>query len=250
MKIGRYGKPLLTALTHPPQLIHCDICNGTRIQVRTHAAALIGSRCLFCRGTAHHRGAFRVIRDLYGNDLRRLTGGSVYEISAHGTLHAAFSRLSHRIGFEFTCSEFKNEWTPGNVYDSIRCENIEALTFPDCRFDLVTSTGLMEHVEHDDVGFREIARVLKPGGYYLFTVPLQIALKKTQVRAVRRGGSIEHLLPPEYHSDPWRPDGVFTWRNYGPDIVDVMASAGLRSHIEKVQVSGVQRLFPVIVGRR
>lgn len=247
MKITRYLKPFVAAITHLPRLIQCDICGGTRIQIRTDASPRIGSRCLFCRGTAHHRGTFRAIRDIYGSDLHKLKGGSVYEISAHGTLHAALSRLSNQVGFEFSCSEYKSQWTPGAIYDGVRCENIEALTFPDSSFDLITSTGLMEHVEHDDVGFREIARVLKPGGHYVFTVPLQASLKHTQIRAVRRNGNIEHLLPPEYHSDPWHPNGVFTWRNYGPDIINSLAKAGLQGEIRKIKVSGLDGSMPVII---
>jgi SAM-dependent methyltransferase len=39
-------------------------------------------------------------------------------------------------------------------------------------FDLVAGFEVLEHVENDEKAFSEIARVLKPGGFFLFSVPL------------------------------------------------------------------------------
>lgn len=233
-------RALVSAITHPPQLINCEICGGTRIQIRTDPSPRIGSRCLSCRGTAHHRGTFAVLRSLYGAKLDGLRGRAVYEISAHGALYKALRQYSREIGFSFMCSELS---TPG-----VRSENVEALSFPDASFDLITSTGLMEHVEHDEVAYREIARVLRHGGHYVFTVPYHEG-SGTIIRARRKSdGSIENLCEPEYHSDPWHPGGIFTWRNYGPDIVQTMERAGLRARVEHVRVSGLNSTMPVIVG--
>jgi hypothetical protein len=87
-----------------------------------------------------------MMRDLYGKDLRCLSGASVYELSAHGTLYKTHKENARLIGFNFSCSEFLDGWEPGSIYNGIRCENIEELTFGDDMFQLVTSTGVMEHV--------------------------------------------------------------------------------------------------------
>ena len=52
-----------------------------------------------------------------------------------------------------------------------RNEDLEALTFPDASFDLTVTLDVMEHVNQPDVVLREVARTLRPGGAYLFTVP-------------------------------------------------------------------------------
>ena len=49
--------------------------------------------------------------------------------------------------------------------------DICAMPFADDSFDLVLATDVIEHVEEDDGALREIARVLRPGGALLLTVP-------------------------------------------------------------------------------
>jgi SAM-dependent methyltransferase len=46
-----------------------------------------------------------------------------------------------------------------------------ALPFADAAFDLVLATDIIEHVDDDALAAREIARVLRPGGHALVTVP-------------------------------------------------------------------------------
>lgn len=54
--------------------------------------------------------------------------------------------------------------------------NANALPFPDCRFDLVASCELLEHIEDDERAVAELARVTSIGGFLLLSVPLQPAL--------------------------------------------------------------------------
>jgi len=47
----------------------------------------------------------------------------------------------------------------------------ERLPFPDCTFDLVTSTCVLEHVGDRRRALEEILRVLRPGGYVAHVLP-------------------------------------------------------------------------------
>ena len=47
----------------------------------------------------------------------------------------------------------------------------EAIPYPDESFDLAFSDHVLEHVENPRALFREVWRVLKPGGRYLFKTP-------------------------------------------------------------------------------
>ncbi len=49
--------------------------------------------------------------------------------------------------------------------------NIYALPYPDDTFDAVILSEILEHIERDVDGLREVMRVLKPGGVVTITVP-------------------------------------------------------------------------------
>jgi SAM-dependent methyltransferase len=49
--------------------------------------------------------------------------------------------------------------------------DVQSLPIADCAFDVVTALDLAEHIERDDLLFSEVARVLKPGGHLVVSVP-------------------------------------------------------------------------------
>ena len=102
------------------------------------------------------------------------------------------------------------------------------MPYDDESFDLCTSTEVFEHVPDDLKGFREIHRVLKPGGLFLFTVPLSDR-RKTVERARLNDGKLIFLEEPEYHDDHILGVGsVLCYRNYGLDIVDRLGRADFK----------------------
>jgi SAM-dependent methyltransferase len=55
--------------------------------------------------------------------------------------------------------------------EDIRLGEATDLPFGDAAFDLVTALDVVEHLDDDVAAFREMNRVLRPGGYILVTVP-------------------------------------------------------------------------------
>ncbi len=53
--------------------------------------------------------------------------------------------------------------------------NVLKLTFPDNNFDAVISISVIEHIDNegDSKAMKEIWRVLKPGGIFVFTIPVK-----------------------------------------------------------------------------
>ena len=55
--------------------------------------------------------------------------------------------------------------------NQVRQGAVESLPYPDESFDLVTALDVLEHLDDDAAGLKEIYRVLRPHGYALFFVP-------------------------------------------------------------------------------
>lgn len=196
----------------------CPVC-GPTLMVKL-ADDAISVRCIRCRASAIHLSILQVLQRLYP----RLSGLAVYEMSSRGPL---YEYLRMRAG-QLTCSEFFDDVRPGEFRGEVQCQDVQALTYGDATFDLCTSTEVFEHVPDDRRGFSEIRRVLRPGGRFVFTVPLT-ETAVTVERAVMEGGVIRHLLEPEYHGDVIRGHGrVLAFRNYGRDIVDRLRESGFR----------------------
>jgi len=178
----------------------------------------IAVRCLRCGASAIHLSVGCAI----AAEIPDLRACDCYELSARGPL-VDFLRRSTRT---LTTSEYFAGVAPGASRDGVRCEDVQRLTFADASFDLVTHTEVFEHVPDDAAAFREVHRVLKPGGRMIFTAP-PMSIPHTIERARLRDGVVEHLLPPQSHHDPLRGgDPILVYREYGADVVERVAAAG------------------------
>jgi SAM-dependent methyltransferase len=63
------------------------------------------------------------------------------------------------------------QFCAGRGFGQVRLGDVCALPFPDSSFDMVLATDIIEHVDDDLRGLRELRRVLKPGRPLLLTVP-------------------------------------------------------------------------------
>jgi len=106
-----------------------------------------------------------------------------------------------------------------------RSENLENLSFEKETFDLFITQDVMEHIYHPEKAFREIARVLKPGGAHVFTVPLINKEKRTEVWASLGDNSeITYHHKPEYHGNPIDNKGSLVTMHWGYDLAGFITS--------------------------
>jgi len=78
------------------------------------------------------------------------------------------------VGSDFSLDALAFAQTKG-VSRVLSCDST-ALPFAAESFDCVVALDMLEHVEDDEGSMREIRRVLRPGGVFLFTVPAFMAL--------------------------------------------------------------------------
>jgi SAM-dependent methyltransferase len=140
--------------------------------------------------------------------------GAIWQTSTYGAIADAL-----RSARNFTGTEFIDATSSGEIVDGVRHEDIQASSFADASLDLVITEDVLEHVPSPDAAFAEIRRVLKPGGFHIGTIPVNWGRAVSVPRAVIEAGTLRHILPPEYHVDPTRRDGVLAFTDYGQDIV-------------------------------
>ena len=120
----------------------------------------------------------------------------------------------------FVASEYIDGVPSGATKGGVLCQDLQATSFADASFDLVITEDVLEHVAEPRRAFAEIRRILRPGGWHVGTIPVNWGRPHTTARAVLEDGQVRHLLPPEYHGDPTRPDGILAFTEFGQDVAE------------------------------
>jgi SAM-dependent methyltransferase len=159
------------------------------------------------------------------SELPRWKSLEIHESSPEG----AFTNKLRTQAPGYSSSQFLPGIPRGEMVGDIRNEDLRALTFSGSSLDLLVTQDVLEHVPNPDSAFLEIARVLRPGGIHIFTVP--VYAKPTRERARQRAdGSIELLDTPEYHGNPVDPNGSLVITEWGPDLLDrIRSTSGMET---------------------
>ena len=77
--------------------------------------------------------------------------------------------------FGIACGIDSSSWAVAAArsrgHSSVVLGTVEHMPFPDQHFDLVTCLDVLEHTADDELTMAELARVTRPGGHLLVTVP-------------------------------------------------------------------------------
>lgn len=167
------------------QGLACRRCGSS---LRTTALALA-----ICRSYGYQGTFSRFVRERKARRLR------VLEINEAGQLTQFLSGLPR--------------------YTIARYPQIDMARMPyaDCSFDLVVHSDTLEHVSDPVTGLRECHRILTPGGFCAFTIPVIVG-RMTRSRAG---------LAPSYHGDPKGSRRDFpVHTEYGADAWEHLMCAG------------------------
>lgn len=111
----------------------------------------------------------------------------------------------------------------------------EHLPFPDGDFDLVYCCDTLEHVTDTDRAISEAARVLRPGGHYLYdTINRTFRSKLTMIKVAQDWKAVS-FAPKDLHH--WKsfikpPELHALFRRHGLDNRDLVGFASTRSQLE------------------
>lgn len=203
------------ALRIAPQVGFCPVCRRKSVFLALGPWLREDLKCARCRSSSRQRA----LVDYLDRALPALGELHVYEPSPVPPTVGYFERYSGR----YTWSQYSPD-AEGRVSDNPRNQDLQALEFPDNVFDLVVSQDVFEHVAEPGKAFSEVARVLKPGGSHIFTIPW-FGGQLTETRARIEAGEIVDLHPPEFHSDPNARGGARVFTRFGSDIEEIISNS-------------------------
>jgi SAM-dependent methyltransferase len=202
----------------------CPICERSTVFVETGTWLRDEYKCVRCRSIPRWRALIAVL----GKTYPRWRELEMHESSPAGPASKKLSKECH----SYSSSQFFSAVPLGDVYCGERCESLEALTFSDKSFDLFITQDVMEHVLRPDLAVSEIARVLRPGGAHVFTVPIYRG-RQTLVRAEPGNeGEPRLLMEADYHGSPVGEGRSLVIREWGDDFVGfVERFSGLKTDV-------------------
>lgn len=226
---GRFGPWLYRPAIITPRLIALSGLTPPQADALRRKETLL---CSWCSAKLRARRLARVVRSRYATgkpvasleqwveqpEVRAL---DIAEINRIEGMHRVLSRLP-RLAF----SDYDDSAT-----SDTRHEDLTRLTYADAVFDLVLTSESLEHVPDLSAALGEIFRVLKPGGYHLFTIPVYPGVAKTYARTVvHPDGALEHVAPRIFHPDGDRGWPVYT--EFGSDVPELLTAAGFTTEVE------------------
>ncbi len=207
---------------HRSRLRRCRCC-GRITLVLAFDSLGEASRCVRCG--ANFR--YELLSEYLSQSGLNLGALDILELDPDSPLRPILS-----VGKSYLRTFYSADQSLGSVRpDGAQCEDITRLTLPDKSLDLLVSSEVLEHVPDLQQATREIARVLRPGGCHLFTVPT-VDHGHTLRRATIEGGTVRHLAPPEYHGDPLGTGGgILAFWTFGRDATEWLSNQELRTNI-------------------
>lgn len=106
-------------------------------------------------------------------------GDSILEVGFGSGL--TFLNLNEKyktiFGLDLTCdvNSVKEVFASHNIHPDLRNGNVLSMPYTDNQFDTVLLISILEHLKPDELtqAFKEIKRVLKPGGQIVYGVPVE-----------------------------------------------------------------------------
>jgi SAM-dependent methyltransferase len=222
--LGKSGRIAQQIAQGKVNIGYCVICSQWTVFIEKGPWLRDEYICFRCRSIPRFRALIHTLKT-YFSSWRDL---AIHESSPG----SPSSDLLRRQGKHYSSSQFFPGVPRGGLHMGERCEDLHALTFADESFDLFITQDVFEHIPAPEKGFKEVARVLKPGGAHVFTIPLYKS-KQTLVRArLKDDGVLVKYMPDDFHGNPIDPKGSLVTTEWGDDVIDfIYEVSGLKTEV-------------------
>jgi SAM-dependent methyltransferase len=187
--------------------VHCPVCGGrfTRFLPFGEVVRREHAQCPGCGAVERHRLIWRYLHERTG-----------LFTQPHRLLHFAPEFcMERRLRSSPTIRYLSVDLRPGGA---MRRADITALPFAEGSFDAVLCVDVLEHIDNDARAIGELRRVLRPGGWALLRVPVDVTRAATHHDPAIRS-------PEDRAREYWHGDHR---RLYGRDFPDRLREAGFQ----------------------
>lgn len=221
----------------------CPICGKATVFFKFNENLRETGTCVFCRSTNRNRQLALVFLNAIAEMTGRKSGSiqqfskrlnqkiTIYNTDTFTSLHRYLKRYSNYIASEY----FGSQYQSGTVVNQVIHQDLMATSFDSESIDILLSSDVFEHIPDPYRAFAEVHRILKPGGRHIFTVPFYQERYRDEVRATLDSrGMVHHLLPPIYHGDPLRPDGILVYVIFALEMLLKLHDLGYETRMYRV----------------
>ena len=235
---------------------HCSICGNYQNFVRIARSIRETYRCKTCKASLREREQAQSILSCFGhlnaNTLTDLAANegfkwlAVYEPGTIGPFRKVFRQLPNYHQSDYYADTDRSKATLEFPHQSL-----EELSYPDQYFDLIITSDILEHVRNPMRAFAETYRVLKSGGYHVFTIPLQDPIPPKTISRVDVSGDIDVPLLPEHYHGNGKGGRSLVYNDFGRDIIEMLSAVGFFAYLRRAIDGSTEanRVYTVI-GKR
>ena len=189
--------------------------------------------CWHCGSNGRNRALAYLINKEY------LNNNSLSEIKFHnnfkGYIPAVYGPISEALKNKsfVVMSEFLDGVKKGERAKGVLCQDLTDLRFPDETFDLVLSESVLERVNNPLKALKEINRVLKKDGKFIFQIPFEAKEKSI----TRIDENFNYILDKKFHKDPLRKDGILVFTDFSEKdfIKEYLNLSGFKGEIFEIK---------------
>ena len=208
---------------------YCPFCCEYTLFLRIGKGTRENYICIKCRSWSRKRHIARLLcKVLQVDSLVELTRLSV---SIYNTDPESFLNKFLLKNPNYTRSVYVPEGNGKLLNKGLYSQDLQKLSFDKETFDIVLTEDVLEHVRHYELAIKEINRVLKVGGFHIFTVPINLESPDMITRIDTSREEDVYLLPKEYHGDGSRNGKIISYRTFGCNIIELLRNYGFETNI-------------------
>lgn len=225
----------------------CSVCGEWSLFINNSKSIRETYQCIKCNASMRERVTADGILTIYScarhTSLASLitdktfSALSIYEPGISGAYRSYFSKLENYIN-----SFYFEGVKPGEEKDGVRNEDLMSLSFQTNSFDLVISSDIFEHIRRPWLAFKEIRRVLKLGGFHIFSIPTLVPLKLETTYRVDTTTDQDIPIKELYYHGDGRGGKSLVYTEFGADIFDKLHELGFQTFSIRTDHTDDERL--------